>query len=92
MKLYNISLEEWQDIDPFDDEDVLTTLDNPYDPKEDFSKWYAWDTQNGYNTSEYLARLADYDVESDDEITMKLKYHRAMMEALLYNKDKYKVV
>ena len=92
MKLYNLSLEEWKELDPFEEGDVLTTLDNPYNPKEEFTKWYAWDTQNGYNTSEYLARLADYDVESDDDIVITLKYHRAMMEALLYNKDKYKVV
>ena len=92
MKLYELTLEEWKALDPFDDEDILTTLDNPYNPKEEFDKWYAWDTQNGYNTSEYLARLANYDVDKDNEEVMKLKNHRAMMEALVYNEDKYKIV
>lgn len=92
MKLYKLSLEEWKKLDPFDEEDMLTTIDNPYSPKDDYGKWYSWDIANGYNTTEYLARLADYDVNNDDEQTMRLKNHRAMMEALIYNENKYKIV
>lgn len=36
----------------------LTTEDNPYDPYTNFDEWFAFDTQNGYNTCAYLARLA----------------------------------
>lgn len=36
----------------------LTTTDNPYDPFTQFDQWYAYDTQMGYNTCAYLARLA----------------------------------
>lgn len=37
---------------------MITTLDNPIDPREDFAKWYVWDVENGYNTCAYLARVA----------------------------------
>ena len=36
---------------------MLTTEDNPYDPVKQFDQWYAWDTQMGYNTCSYLARI-----------------------------------
>lgn len=37
---------------------MITTVDNPIDPREDFDRWYAWDVQNGYHTCAYLARIA----------------------------------
>ena len=37
---------------------MITTVDNPYDPRTDFEAWYMWDTGQGYNTSAYLARVA----------------------------------
>ena len=41
---------------------MLTTIDNPYDPRTDFKAWNAWDISHGYNTCAYLARvLADTD-------------------------------
>lgn len=36
----------------------LTTSDNPYDPFEEFSDWYAFDERHGYGTCSYLARTA----------------------------------
>jgi len=36
---------------------MLTTVDNPFDPRSDFKAWYAWDVMN-YNTCGYLARVA----------------------------------
>lgn len=36
----------------------LTTVDNPYNPFTQFEDWFAYDTQMGYNTCSYLARLA----------------------------------
>ena len=42
---------------------MLTTVDNPNDPRTDFASWYAWDVAKGYNTSAYLARIL---AETDD--------------------------
>ena len=35
---------------------MLSTSDNPYNPYTDFDLWFAFDTQNGYNSCADLAR------------------------------------
>lgn len=37
---------------------MITTIDNPHDPRLDFMAWHAWDVANGYNTCAYLDRVA----------------------------------
>ena len=51
----------------------LTTNDNPYDPFTQFKDWFVYDVTNGYNTSDYLARIATTsdqlsDNENDEQI------------------------
>lgn len=55
---------------------VLTTIDNPYNPKTDYDKWKEWDADNGYNTEAFIARLVDMEgyVEDNDDI----KIHEVM--------------
>jgi len=48
---------------------MLTTVDNPYDPFEDFKLWYLFDMKLGYNTCGYIARLA----KDDESMTQKEK-------------------
>lgn len=40
------------------EEQMLTTVDNPYDPFTEWDSWYAFDEQNGYHTCGLLGRLA----------------------------------
>lgn len=50
------------------DEIFITTLDNPYDPFTDFTNWYMYDVEKGYDTCGYMARLSfTNDMFSDEE-------------------------
>lgn len=48
---------------------MLTTTDNPFDPFTQWDAWYAWDTNAGYHTSAYLARIvrSSYDLSEADQ-------------------------
>ena len=46
-------------------ESMLTTIDNPYDPFEDFPPWYAFDSAAGYHTPSFLARI----IQNSDELS-----------------------
>lgn len=37
---------------------ALSTVDNPYNPLEDFHRWLIEDMRLGYNSCAYLARIA----------------------------------
>lgn len=37
---------------------ALTTHDNPYDPFDEFDKWYNYDQDMGYCSCSYLSRIA----------------------------------
>lgn len=47
---------------------MITTEDNPYDPRSDFGAWYMWDVGQGYNTSSYLARVASISEDFPDAV------------------------
>ena len=52
---------------------ALTTIDNPFDPFEQFTSWFLFDIEKGYNSCAYLARIAKTseqlsEVEYNDEI------------------------
>ena len=40
-----------------DNEYMLTTFDNPFDPFEQFTSWFLFDIEKGYYTCAYLARI-----------------------------------
>lgn len=63
---------------------MLTTIDNPFDPFEDFDSWLMFDIEKGYNSNNYLARIAKTsdsftDVENNEEI------ERAIDEIIKYD-------
>ena len=54
-----------------DTETMLTTFDNPYDPFDDFTSWWMFDTEMGYNTCGLIARISRYSEElsvSEDKL------------------------
>jgi hypothetical protein len=60
---------------------ALTTIDNPYNPFDDFTLWLLFDKEKGYNTCEYLARTVN--LSSDlSEKEMEDEIERAMDEII----------
>ena len=55
----------------------VTTLDNPYDYWTHFDEWYAFDTEKGYDTLNYVARIALTSTEMS-----KKDYERAVEDAV----------
>ena len=45
----------------------ITTIDNPFDPFEDFENWYLFDCEKGYYTCSRLARLANIEENMTEE-------------------------
>lgn len=50
-----------------ENEYMLSTIDNPFNPFEDFSSWFMFDIEHSYNTCGYLARV----VNLRDDFTQK---------------------
>ena len=67
-----------------ENEFMLTTIDNPFDPFEDFTSWFLFDTAKKYNSSSRLARIAHL---SDDmtEKEVNEEIERAIDEIIKYD-------
>ena len=63
---------------------MLTTFDNPFDPFEQFTSWFMFDVEKGYNSCGYLARIAKIsDDMSEEEVDRETE--RAIDEIILYD-------
>ena len=45
---------------------MLTTVDNPYNPFNDFAQWYMFDVEHGHNSCGHLATIANVSDEMSD--------------------------
>lgn len=65
-------------------ESMLTTIDNPFDPFEQFDSWQMFDIEKGYNTLSRLARIVklsdDFSQQEEDEAI-----ERAIDEIIKYD-------
>lgn len=63
---------------------MLTTIDNPFDPIEQFTSWFMFDTEKGYNSCSYLSRIARTSDELSDEENNE-EIERAIDEIIKYD-------
>lgn len=63
---------------------ALTTFDNPYDPFDNFTEWFLYDVEKGYNSSAYLARIAKTSEQLSDEENAR-EIERAIDEIIKYD-------
>ena len=67
-----------------ENEFVLTTIDNPFDPFEDFTSWFLFDVGKGYNSCSDLARIAKISDEMTEQ-EVSAERERANDEIIKYD-------
>lgn len=71
---------------------MLTTVDNPFNPFEQFTSWWLFDIEKGYNSCSRLMRIANLsdDMSSKEE---EEEIERAIDEIVKYDfLDVYKKI
>mgnify|MGYP001779829076 FL=1 len=63
---------------------MLTTIDNPFDPFDQFDSWINFDMEKGYNSCSYLARIAFTSDSLSDAENMQ-EVERAIDEIIRYD-------
>lgn len=63
---------------------MLTTIDNPFDPFEQFDSWFLFDVEKGYNSCDYLGRIAKTSEQLSDEENNE-EIERAIDEIIKYD-------
>lgn len=63
---------------------MLTTIDNPFDPFEQFNSWFLFDVEKGYNSCDYLGRIAKTSEQLSDEENNE-EIERAIDEIIKYD-------
>ena len=65
---------------------MLTTVDNPFDPFTQFDEWLVYDSQAGYETPSFLARIARTSNElslADEELAVEQAIDEIVKENVL---------
>lgn len=63
---------------------MLSTIDNPFNPFEQFDSWFMFDIEKGYYTCSKLARIAQISEEMSQK-EINLETERAIDEIIKYD-------
>ena len=64
-------------------ESMLTTIDNPFNPFDAYDEWYTWDSNAGYHTPSFLARIvvtSDEISQTDQDLAIELAIDEIIKE------------
>ena len=71
---------------------MLTTIDNPFDPFEQFNEWFMFDIEKGYYTCSKLARVTNI-TDDMSSVEVEMENERAIDDFIKYDfLDIYKKV
>jgi hypothetical protein len=62
---------------------MLTTIDNPFSPFDEFKAWYTYDVSSGHHTCSFLARIvndSDQLSEADQDHAIELAIDEIVRE------------
>jgi len=65
---------------------MLTTIDNPFSPFDEFGAWYAYDVSSGYHTCSFLARIlndSDQLSKADHDLAVSMAIDEIVYENIL---------
>ena len=86
------TLTEANDLFEQINECMLTTVDNPFDPFEQFNEWFMFDIEKGYYSCSRLARIANI-TDDMSSAEVEVENERAIDEIIKYDfLDVYKKV
>ena len=63
---------------------ALTTIDNPFNPLEQFEEWFRFDVEKGYYSCSRLDRIMNTSTQMSDEELM-IETERAIDEIIFYD-------
>ena len=63
---------------------MISTIDNPFNPFTQFDEWFSFDTEKGYNSCSYLARIAHTSEQLSDYLNY-VELERAIDEIIEYD-------
>lgn len=63
---------------------MLSTIDNPFNPFEQFDDWNRFDVEKGYYSCSRLARIAKYSDDMSD-VESEAENERAIDEIIFYD-------
>ena len=65
---------------------MLSTLDNPFNPFEDFTSWFMFDVEKGHNSCSRFDRTAKFEDNMTEE-EIKIETERAIDEIIYYDPE-----
>lgn len=63
---------------------MLTTIDNPYDPFNQYDAWYRFDESKGYHSCAFLARIARTSDQLSEQENLQ-EIERAINDIIKYD-------